>query len=181
MKQRRNMLLVLGILIVLVIIYLSLDQWNKSKEKERAEEEKKSTIQLVDATSLKKLEYTDGETTMSFVKEDDTWYLEDDKETTLSQDAIDEITDAVKNLTAKRELKDPDEMSDYGLENPVYTVWYTEDDETHAIYIGDVTGEDYYVTIDDTKKVYTINNDLVYSLNFNLTELVENTDTEEEG
>lgn len=34
MKQRRNMLLVLGILIVLVIIYLSLNQWNKSKEKD---------------------------------------------------------------------------------------------------------------------------------------------------
>ena len=42
------------------------------------------------------------------------------------------------------------------------------------MYIGNTTGENYYVTINDTKKVYTITSDLVTSLQFDLSGLVEN-------
>lgn len=58
--------------------------------------------------------------------------------------------------------------SKYGFDNPyaVITVKYTEDEQetqkvekTLTIYVGDETGDDRYVKVDDSKEVYTITKD----------------------
>lgn len=184
MKQKRNMCLLLGILVVLVVLYVGLNQWNRSKEEEQAKQEEQDTISLVDADELTGFQYTNGETTLSFVKEEDTWYLKDDKDTSLNQDSVEEIADAIKNLTATRELESPDALSDYGLEEPVYTVQYTADGETKTIYIGntsDPAGEEYYATTEEKDKVYTIDSELVSSMSFNLTDFTEETEATDDG
>lgn len=80
MKQKKNMVLLGAIFLVLVIIYIALNMWNKNKEEQAAQEAEDATIHLVEAEKLDKICYTDGATTMSFVKEDGTWYYEEDKE-----------------------------------------------------------------------------------------------------
>lgn len=173
MKQRRNMCLLLGLLAVLVILYLGLNQWNKSKEEEQAKKEKEDTVQLTDVKDLTEFQYTNGESTLGFVKKEDTWYLEDDEDTALTQSKVEEIASAIEGLTATRKVDNPDALSDYGLEKPAYTVNYTADGETKSIYIGNTSGEEYYVATDGKEEVYTISSELVSAMSFNLTDFVE--------
>lgn len=89
--------------------------------------------------------YTDGTDAMSFAKEEDTWYYEADREIPMVQDTVQTMADALQDVTAVRELQEPDALEDYGLDAPSYTIEYTEEDgETGTLYIGDMTGENYY-------------------------------------
>ena len=174
MKQRKNMLFLVAILVVLVLIYFGLNSWNKSKEEKAAREEEEKTIYLVGDDELTAISYTDGYSSMDFVMEDGTWYYEADKEIPMSQDAVESIENLIVNLTAERELEDPDELEDYGLTAPVYTVQYTADDVENVIYIGNMTGENYYVTVNEAEKVYVCSSELVDGMTFDLSGVVQN-------
>lgn len=174
MKQKKTMILLAAVLIVLVVVYAGLKCWNQHVEEEKqAEEEQK--IKIVDAQELASFSYTDGESKMSFVKQEDTWYDEDDRGIRISQDVLNALEEAITDLTAVRELEDPDAMGDYGLDDALYTILFTEEDGTEsAIYVGNAVNENYYATIGDTGKVYTISSDLITQLSFDLASLVEN-------
>lgn len=174
MKQKKGMIILAAVLVVLVILYSALAVWNKKADEKEAKKTEEETVHLTDADNISAIKYTDGQSTMSFIKEEDTWYYEDDLEILLNQDVIEGIKDTISGLTAVRELEDPDDLKDYGLTEPAYTIWYTDGEETTPIYIGNMTGENYYATVGDTGKVYTITNSIISSLHFELSEIVEN-------
>ncbi len=177
MKQKKTML-ILGIaLVVLLGCYVGLTTWNQQQEEQAKEEEEASKINLVDADELTAVSYTNGESTLGFVKEDGTWYDAEDKEIPMNQDVVGNFADSVASLTAKRELKDPDDIADYGLDAPAYTISYTTaNGEEGAVYIGNLTGEDYYAMVEGSDQIYTIADDLPYSMDFDLSGYIQ-TDT----
>ena len=64
---------------------------------------------------------------------------------------------AFGNLTAVRELKETDQLSDYGLENPKYTIHLKDSEGTETtLYFGNAVEENYYMTLNDKEKVYTV-------------------------
>lgn len=177
MKQKKTMLLLCGALAALLCCYGGLTVWNDHQKEQAEAEEEASKIYLVDAEDLTAVSYTDGESTLGFVEEDGTWYDTADKEIPMNQDVVGGFADTVASLSAKRELKDPDDVADYGLDAPAYTISYTtKDGEEGAVYIGDMTGEDYYAMVEGSDRIYTISDDLPYSMDFDLSGYIQ-TDT----
>lgn len=76
------------------------------------------------------------------------------------------------SVTADRELEDGDDLADYGLEEPVYTLGYSDaDGSTTELYFGNMTGDYYYVTVGDTGKVYTVASTVIDSFNYTLDDI----------
>ena len=175
MKQKKIMILLAAILIMLFAVYLGLKCWNQHAEEEKEKQAEEQKLHIVDAEELTSFSYTDGESKMSFVKQNGTWYEEGDRGIRISQDAVDALEKTITDLTASRELEDPDAPGDYGLEDPLYTIEYTDQDDTEsAVYVGNAVNDNYYATISDTGKVYVISSDLITQLSFDLASLVEN-------
>lgn len=177
MKQKRMMLMLGGVLVVLIGCYVGLKAWNDHQQEQAEADEEAAKIRLVDAEGLTAVSYTDGESTLGFTLEEDTWRYTEDQEIPMNQDVVGGFADTVASLNATRELENPDDISDYGLDSPSYTINYmTEDGEDGAIYIGNMTGEDYYAMVEGSDKVYTISDDLPYSMDFDLSGYIQ-TDT----
>lgn len=173
-KKQRRILALSVVLVVLVAVYLGMDAWNRKKEQTAEEEEKASVIHVTDTEAEEitgiKLNVTNGE--LEFIKEDGTWYYAPDRDFPLDQSYPEEIAAVVGNITADRQLEDGDTMEDYGLDEPVYTVEYTDSGgNTTEVYFGDQTGDWYYVTVGDIGVVYTVENTVIDGLDYSLDEV----------
>lgn len=174
-RKHRTLFLLGGIFIVLVLIYLALSsyQWDAGE----ADSGEDSQIQVTDLGELSSFQFTDQSTGtgMSFVKEDGTWYMADDREIPLDQTYIDAMENTYASLTATRQIDEPDALSDYGLDSPAYTVQATDaDGNTTTFSVGDAADEDYYLTVDSAQApVYTVTSSAVSVLQYDLDTLVE--------
>ncbi len=175
MKQRRNILMLAALLIVLIVLYAAVSTWQQGVKEREAKQAEESVIYLTDAGEISKISYTDGESSMDFVKDEDgSWYYEGDPEIPIQQSSVKEVEESVEELTAVRELEEPDALADYGLDDPAYTLWYTDETGTVPIYIGDMSGENYYAAVGEEKEqVYTVSGDLASFLIFDLEDFVE--------
>ena len=174
-KKHRTLFLLGGIFIVLVLIYLALSSHQQGADESDAGEG--SQIQVCDLGDLSSFQFTDQSTGtgMSFVKEDGTWYVADDRDIPLAQTYIDAMENTYASLTATRQIDDPDSLSDYGLESPSYTVQATDTEgNTTTFSIGDAAKEDYYLTVDGAQSpVYTVSSSAVSVLQYDMDTLVK--------
>ena len=154
MKKKKGPLILIGVLVLLLILYFALSTWNKKQDSKEEETVKVTDLKTSEITGVK---YDLGTGEMNFEKDGDTWYYTADKDFPLRQRYPKTVADAMGQLSADRELEDADALEEYGLDHPTYTVTLTDEDGTvTTIKVGNATGNDYYATVDDTEKVYTI-------------------------
>ena len=154
MKKKKGPLILIGVLVLLLILYFALSTWNKKQDSKEEETVKVTDLKTSEITGVK---YNLGTGEMNFEKNGDTWYYTADKDFPLHQSYPKTVADAMGQLSADRELEDADALEEYGLDHPTYTVTLTNEDGTvTTIKVGNATGNDYYATVDDTEKVYTI-------------------------
>ena len=154
MKKKKGPLILIGVLVLLLILYFALSTWNKKQDSKEEETVKVTDLKTSKITGVK---YDLGTGEMNFEKDGDTWYYTADKDFPLRQSYPKTVADAMGRLSADRELEDADALEEYGLDHPTYTVTLTDEAGTMTtIKVGNATGNDYYATVDDTEKVYTI-------------------------
>lgn len=176
MKKKRSLIVLLGILILLLAVYFGLQAWNSSLEKKAEEEEEAATIYVtdLDPETITAMSFDVGNGEMIFEKEEDIWYYAPDKDFPLAQSYPEDMAETLSAVTADRELTDRDELADYGLEDPSYTVEVTADDGTVTeISFGSTTGDYYYVTVNDTGVVYTVSTTVIEDLNYSLDDMAQ--------
>lgn len=174
MAGKKKMWILLGLILVLVVANWSAGAWTEHSEKKKAEEAEANKIYLSDAENVTAYSYTNGEQTMSFTKTDDIWTYDADTEIRMDQDVVQSMADSIRQMTAVRELEDPDPLEDYGLDTPTYEILCQDGDgEETKICIGNGAGENYYATVGDSGKVYTVSAGFQDYLQFDLTSLVQ--------
>ena len=171
MKKYKSLIILLAVLVVLVVAYVVTGQLKKKSAEKENEQKQIAVLDMSDITSI---QYTNGTNTMSFIKEGGTWYSESDKEFPLQQSSLKTMAETFGTLSANRELTDGDTLADYGLEEPQYTITLKNaDGEEQNIYIGNAAGEDYYMTVGDKEKIYTVDYSVVNAMNFDLDSMLQ--------
>lgn len=161
MKKQKMQLIILVVLCVLCIggYFLIRNAEFKTGEVTDTTE----TVYITDFAEEDAVEVlVEGENPLHFVKENDTWYFADDKETPVDQDSVNAILQNVDNISTTEEIiESPEDLSAYGLETPHNTATITlSDGATVIIKCGDKNDlvSKSYVQIDGDTNVY-----LVYS------------------
>ena len=173
-RKKKKTIILLAMILLLVVANGAASAWNDKSEKKKEKEAEASKIYLTDVSDITAYSYSDGSQNMSFTKVDDTWEYDEDNEIPMNQDTVQSTADAIRQMEAVRELENPDQLSDYGLDKPSYTIQFQDKDGVITeILIGNGAGENYYATVEDSGKVYTISSDFQNHLQFDLTNLVQ--------
>lgn len=157
-KQKKQLIALCILLLICIVAWVGLTKWNKSQEQKKQEEEESSkvTVTYVNTEDVNAFSYQYNNETLSFVKEDDTWYYEADKSISLDQDTMETLIATTAQLTAEQEIKDYEDLSEYGLETPSNTITLTTGDGTTTLLIGNKNDmlSQYYVKTDQSDSIY---------------------------
>lgn len=182
-KSKRNLIVLLILIVVLLVIFLFL---KKNEDADFMQEEAVTTEESVPVVSINKEEVTDMEFIRSdggsftLHKQEDTWnYLEeaaiDTSEATtgnaetirhVNQDTVSAYLDDICAFTAKQEITDVTDYSDYGISDESDTVTLQLANDLYVFRIGDYNSlaGGYYLTVNDGSSVYLIDSSTYYLL-----------------
>lgn len=166
MKKQKKQLIILLVLLVLSIgAFYAITYLLNTVEK--TQEISNILVFKNDVSTVSEVSYTANGTAVTLVKDNDNWILKDDQKFELDQDKAAEIVSYCTNLNAREAIETDSELSEYGLDNPSYTITYTLTDGTKGSYsIGDyfeIEGT-YFAKVDGDDKIYKITNYYVDSL-----------------
>lgn len=157
-KQKKQLIALCILLLICIVAWVGLTKWNKSQEQKKKEEEEASKVTVTDVNTedVNAFSYQYNNETLSFVKEDDTWYYEADKSISLDQDTMETLIATTAQLTAEQEIKDYEDLSEYGLETPSNTITLMTGDGTTTLLIGNKNDmlSQYYVKTNQSDSIY---------------------------
>jgi thiol:disulfide interchange protein len=182
-KQKKQLIALCILLLICIVAWVGLTKWNKSQEQKKQEEEEASKVTVTDVNTedVNAFSYQYNNETLSFVKEDDTWYYEADKSISLDQDTMETLIATTAQLTAEQKIKDYEDLSEYGLETPSNTITLTTGDGTTTLLIGNKNDmlSQYYVKTDQSDSIYLVGSAVYTTYQKGIADLTVTESTEE--
>lgn len=173
MKQKKTLQILLLVFAGLLVLYAGISFYKKNKS---SKEDSDQTL-ITNLKSLTSISYNNNRETLSFEKDRNKWYYSKNKKYPITQSSLEILASTFQKVEAVRELKNADALKDYGLDKPTYTVRVKDKSGKSVIYyIGNATGENYYITYGDKSKIYTVSSDIASGLSSSLDDLIT-TDT----
>ena len=173
MKQKKTLQILLLVFAGLLVLYAGISFYKKNKS---SKEDSDQTL-ITNLKSLTSISYNNNGETLSFEKDRNKWYYSKNKKCPITQSSLESLASTFQKVEAVRELKNADALKDYGLDKPTYTVRVKDKSGKSVIYyIGNATGENYYITYGDKSKIYTVSSDIASGLSSSLDDLIT-TDT----
>lgn len=170
-KQKRSLLILIGILVVLAAGLLAVRAHNKAAEKKAAAADAASSESSLTGADLKfsAISYTNSNATLSFARDKDgNWYWTGDPEFPLDSDYLTKLSNTLSGLTPQQTITKGDTLDAYGLSTPAVTLTATETDGTALkLALGKATtdGKSYYLLKDgDESTVYVVEGTLYAEL-----------------
>lgn len=174
MKKHRSLLILTGVLVILILAYLGLGSYNKKQEQKEGTKAQEKIVTVTDIPDIREISYQYEGNDFAFAKNKEMWTYTKDKAFPVAQSYIDAMASAFGNITAVRELEEIDKLSDYGLEEPKYTVHLKDGEGTETIlYFGNSVEENYYMTLDDKEKVYTVSGTILDTISYELNDFLQ--------
>ena len=171
---KKKQLRILYIALVFAIAIFAIVTISDNKRGE--EDESQIPVTELTASNIEKITYTTYYGLFSFEKTDEEWIYNSNDDFPLDQNYISDLTSQVSNINAYRELNDFDDMADYGLDDPSYSVTVTESDGTVTeICYGNTTDSGYYyLSVNNGDKLYVADSTLIDTLIVDETYLLQN-------
>ena len=171
-KKTRNLLIGVVLLVVVIAAYFIVQAVNNKKAEEAANADAQSAAgqtagaeadpNAIASTDVTKFTYTNPELSLSFVKEDGTWYRTDDHEFPVYQGSVGAMVSTVASQSTANvvmENASAEDLARFGLDAPLFKAAIeTEDGRRRGILVGDVdpTGASAYYCMDDAGDAPTI-------------------------
>lgn len=176
MKNKKGLIVGIVILILLLGAYFLLRYLNLDEEKTE-EEDAEETVFQIDAEDISDIEIVSGGNTFDFSHGDDTWSYVQDENFPLSESAILNKVSTLTSISSSRIIEDPENLEDYGLEDPEVTATVTDaQGEQTKLALGstnDAVSGCYMSLNDDASKIYLVDTSLKTNLQFELGDLAE--------
>lgn len=169
-KQKRTLTIAFLAFAGLLALYAGIRFYTQKRSNQKAASSK---IIIKKLNSITSISYYNG-SNLSFTKKNGKWYYTKNKDYPLIQSSINSIVSPFQNMEAVRKLGKGDSLSDYGLDHPSYTIHVKDKGGNRTtFYIGNETGDNYYLTIDDKSTIYTISSNSISSLSSSLSDLIK--------
>lgn len=186
MNKQKNQLI--GLCLFLVVCagaYMGLKTYNeKAQEKEQQKTESETVTAVeVDNDAVTSFSYQSAGETLTFEKEDDTWYYQPDHSIPIDQNGITSMLSAVAKVTTQEKFKDVEDTAEYGFDEPLNVLQFETAEGSYTVTLGmknEVTSQ-YYVRNSESDMVYLIDTDLSSTFAKTVEELTaeeEETDTD---
>ena len=173
MKKRSfRLLCMLGAFGVLLGGYGILSHF--TQQEDTAETADTITVAAVEEDQVTAISWTyQGETISLSQQDNGGWVNTEDEAMPIDKDKVEEMLSSLQSVVSTRSIENPENLSDYGLEDPACSINVTEQDGTVlAFSIGDynsVSGQ-YYLLYQDT--VYLVDSTLLSAYSVSQQELI---------
>lgn len=170
-RQRRNLLVVAGVLAVALVAYLVLPGLLAADDADGAASESLLGISADDITSLV---WTNSEGSYSLSLEDGAWVVPDEADAELQSTKIDDLLDALADATYERTISADEVDSAMGLASPSAKVSIgLASGDTLSLAIGAQTadGSDNYVRVGEGDEAYVCDGGLASALSVTTADL----------
>lgn len=175
--KKKNTALIAGIIILALLLVFYLVLHNSSKEDSQDTEKTSETAFETTVEDISEAVFKSGENEFKFTKSDDIWKYNGEENFPLDQSAFEKIISKFEKIAADRVLEKPDNISEYGLDDPTVTVSLKDKDgKEQTLQFGDtnsVTSSSYMTLNKDNEKVYMVSSTIVTSLQFDINDLAE--------
>ena len=173
MRQKKTFAILILVFAGLLALYAGVRSYQKQQSAQKSTSDK---IIVKNLDSITSISYNNGQD-LSFVKKNGSWFYKKDSEFPLEQSYLIALASQFQKIEAVRKLENGDSLKDYGLDQPAYTIKVKDKKGTAtAYYIGNASGDNYYLTLDDKSTVYTVSADLLSGLSYSLNDMMR-TDT----
>jgi len=183
MKKKKKKWALVGLvffLAALLGIYIWMKASDEAEENVESENEEENTDYILDWNEEKtrkiSLFANNGEK-ITFTKENEIWKCDEYEKISLIEDEIALMIGYVSAIAAERTIEDVEDLSEYGLDEPLNIIEReTEDGETESFTIGvhnDSTGYTYIYLNDEKNVVYAVGKNLGNLYKYDLLDFVE--------
>lgn len=171
MKRIKRIGILAAVLAVLCAATLLLVRFEEKQEKIRSTEQ---VILSVPQDAVQILGWNFSEEGFSFRREDDGWTYEADAAFPVSSEKISQILSHFEALSAAFVIKDVSDYSQYGLDDPEYTLMLQTDSQSYLVRLGDFSLMDQqrYVDLGDGN-VYLVSSDPADVLYTSLSDMIQ--------
>ncbi len=155
-KQKIQLFVLFGLLLIALGGYLGLKSYNEKKDNTPAETTEITAFTLVtDEVTAFSYDY-EGEV-YSFIKEDESWICEDDASIDIDESQISSMLGKMANITSDIAIEDVTDFEQYGLATPSKIITLTTGEEEYKLNLGDYNEliSAYYIQVDGQDTVYT--------------------------
>lgn len=185
-KQKKQFLILCIVLIAFVAVFFIMKAVTKQQEEKEAAqaEAEKITALTLNTEEITEFTYQYEDTSLTFVKEEDTWYYQEDKTIPISQTMIETMLSNVAEITAEQQITATDDISQYGMDTPLSVIALQMGETTVTITVGmqNTITSQYYMMVSNDDTVY-LTDSTVYSAFQksveDLTEVEEDSETED--